>query len=179
MRRVFVIGAGTMGHGIAEVVALAGYEVYMYDISQEALKRAMEKIRWSLEKLFEKGKISNVEEVLSRIKPTSNFEEAASLSDIAIEAVPEDLRLKREVFARLDAMMHKDAVMATNTSSLPISEIAEATKRRHRVVGLHFFNPPVLMQLVEVIRGDATDEDTFRRAVEFVKSLGKTPILDT
>jgi 3-hydroxyacyl-CoA dehydrogenase len=137
----------------------------------------MERIKWSLEKLFERGKISSVDEVLNRIKPTLNFEDAARLSDLAIEAVPEDLRLKREIFSRLDSLMHKDAVMATNTSSLPISEITEATKRPHRVVGIHFFNPPVLMQLVEVIRGSATDEETFRKAVEFVKSLGKTPIL--
>jgi len=177
MRRVFVVGAGTMGHGIAEVVALAGYQVYIYDISQEILNKAVEKIRWSLEKLQEKKKIHSVEEVLQRITPTLDFDTAARESDIAIEAVPENLQVKKEIFARLDSLMHSEAILATNTSSLPISEIAQATKRPNRVVGIHFFNPPVLMQLVEVIRGSSTDEETIRKSVEFVKSLGKTPIL--
>lgn len=177
MKRVFVIGAGTMGHGIAEVAALAGYEVYMYDISQEILNRAIDRIRWSLEKLYEKKRIQSIEDVLNRIKPTLNFEEAARNSDIAIEAVPESLQLKKEIFARLDVLMHGDAILASNTSSLPISEIAEATRRPNKVIGIHFFNPPVLMQLVEIIRGSATDDDTVRRSVDFVRSLGKTPIL--
>ncbi|MEM0276896.1 3-hydroxyacyl-CoA dehydrogenase [Pyrobaculum sp.] len=177
IRRVFVVGAGTMGHGIAEVAALAGYEVYIYDISAEILNKAIEKIKWSLEKLYERRRISSVEEVLSRLRATLNFEEAARNSDIAIEAVPENIQLKRDIFAKLDALMHKDAILATNTSSLPISEIAEATRRPNKVVGIHFFNPPVLMQLVEIIKGNKTDDDTVRRSLEFVKSLGKTPIL--
>lgn len=178
MRRVFVIGAGTMGHGIAEVAALAGYEVYMYDISQDILNRAVERIKWSLEKLRERGRVSNVDEVLSRIRPTLNFEEGARNSDIAIEAVPENLQLKREIFAKLDELMPEGAILATNTSSLPITEIAEAVRRRpNRVVGLHFFNPPVLMQLVEVVRGAATDDKTVEESLQFVKSLGKTPIV--
>jgi len=177
MKRVFVVGAGTMGHGIAEVAAIAGYEVYMLDVSQEILNKAVERIRWSLQKLYEKGRIASVEEVLNRIKPTLDFEEAAKSSDIAIEAVPEDLRLKREIFARLDNLMPKHAILATNTSSLPITEIAEATKRPQKVVGIHFFNPPVLMQLVEVVRGAYTDDETVETSVNFVKSLGKTPVV--
>ncbi|MEM1598328.1 MAG: 3-hydroxyacyl-CoA dehydrogenase [Pyrobaculum sp.] len=177
MRRVFVIGAGTMGHGIAEVAAIAGYEVYLYDVSQEILNKALGRVRWSLEKLREKGRVSNVEEVIARIRPTLNFEEAARGSDLAIEAVPEDIRIKKEVFARLDAYMPSHAILATNTSSLPITEIAEATKRPDRVVGLHFFNPPVLMQLVEVVKGAETSEETVAKSVEFVKTIGKSPIV--
>lgn len=177
IRRVFVIGAGTMGHGIAEIAAIAGYEVYMYDISDEILKNAINKIKWSLEKLYEKKRIRSIEEVMNRITPTLDFDYAAKNSDIAIEAVPEKLELKKEIFAKLDRLMPEHAIMGTNTSSLPITEIAEATSRPQNVIGIHFFNPPVLMQLVEVIKGRDTSEETVEKTLNFVKSLQKTPIL--
>ncbi|RFA96233.1 3-hydroxyacyl-CoA dehydrogenase [Pyrobaculum aerophilum] len=177
MLRVLVVGAGTMGHGIAQVAAMAGYYVYLYDVSAEALNNAMSKIRWSLEKLKEKGAIGSVEAVLSRIVTVKNLEEGARDADLAIEAVTEDISIKREVFRFLDRTMRPDAIIATNTSSLPISEIAAAVSRPQRVLGLHFFNPPVLMKLVEVVKGDSTDNEALKKALDFVKSLGKTPIL--
>ncbi|AFA39375.1 3-hydroxyacyl-CoA dehydrogenase [Pyrobaculum oguniense TE7] len=177
MLKVLVVGAGTMGHGIAQVAAMAGHHVYLHDISPEALEKALAKIRWSLEKLKERGAVSSIESVLSRIEPAKSLEGVARDADIAIEAVPEDISIKKEVFKILDKAMRPDVVLATNTSSLPISEIASATARPQRVLGLHFFNPPVLMKLVEVVRGDATDALMLEKALDFVKSLRKTPIL--
>ncbi len=179
IRKVAVIGAGTMGHGIAEVSALAGYDVVMVDISQDILNKALEKIKWSLDKLAEKGTISRerVNEVMGRIRTSLSVADAVKEADVMIEAVPEQLDLKKRVFAEADANAPPHAILATNTSSLPITEIASATKRPERVVGIHFFNPPVLMPLVEVIRGAQTSDDVAKRAYDFVKSLGKEPIM--
>ncbi|MFP3304514.1 MAG: 3-hydroxyacyl-CoA dehydrogenase NAD-binding domain-containing protein, partial [Vulcanisaeta sp.] len=179
IRRVAVIGAGTMGHGIAEVSALAGYEVTMVDVSQDLLNKALERIRWSLDKLAERGTISKdrVGEVMGRIRTSLSVAEAVRGADLMIEAVPEKLDLKKQVFAEADANAPPHAILATNTSSLPITEIASATKRPDRVVGIHFFNPPVLMPLVEVIKGAQTSDEVARRAYDFVKSLGKEPIM--
>ncbi|GAB6945576.1 3-hydroxyacyl-CoA dehydrogenase/enoyl-CoA hydratase family protein [Vulcanisaeta sp. JCM 14467] len=179
IRKVAVIGSGTMGHGIAEVSALAGYEVVMVDVSQDLLNKALERIKWSLDKLAERGTISKekVGEVMGRIKTSLSIAEAVKNADIMIEAVPENLDLKKQVFAEADANAPPHAILATNTSSLPITEIASATKRPERVVGIHFFNPPVLMPLVEVIRGAQTSDEVAKRAYDFVKSLGKEPIM--
>jgi enoyl-CoA hydratase/3-hydroxyacyl-CoA dehydrogenase len=179
IRRVAVIGAGTMGHGIAEVSALAGYEVVMVDVSQDILNKALERIKWSLDKLAERGTISKerVGEVMGRIKTSLSVAEAVRDADLMIEAVPEKLDLKKQVFAEADKYAPPHAILATNTSSLPITEIASATKRPDKVVGIHFFNPPVLMPLVEVIKGAQTSDETARRSYEFVKSLGKEPIM--
>ncbi|MCG2863287.1 MAG: 3-hydroxyacyl-CoA dehydrogenase/enoyl-CoA hydratase family protein [Vulcanisaeta sp.] len=179
IRRVAVIGAGTMGHGIAEVSALAGYEVVMVDVSQDILNKALERIKWSLDKLAERGTISKerVGEVMGRIKTSLSIAEAVRDADLMIEAVPEKLDLKKQVFAEADKYAPPHAILATNTSSLPITEIASATKRPDKVVGIHFFNPPVLMPLVEVIKGAQTSDETARRSYEFVKSLGKEPIM--
>ncbi|MCG2866753.1 MAG: 3-hydroxyacyl-CoA dehydrogenase NAD-binding domain-containing protein [Vulcanisaeta sp.] len=179
IRKVAVIGAGTMGHGIAEVSALAGYEVTMVDVSQDLLNKALERIRWSLDKLAERGTISKdrVGEVMGRIRTSLSVAEAVRGADLMIEAVPEKLDLKKQVFAEADANAPPHAILATNTSSLPITEIASATKRPDRVVGIHFFNPPVLMPLVEVIKGAQTSDEVARRAYDFVKSLGKEPIM--
>ena len=179
IRRVAVIGAGTMGHGIAEVSALAGYEVVIVDVSQDILNKALERIKWSLDKLAERGTISKekVGEVMGRIKTSLSIAEAVRGADLMIEAVPEKLDLKKQVFAEADKYAPPHAILATNTSSLPITEIASATKRPDKVVGIHFFNPPVLMPLVEVIKGAQTSDETARRSYEFVKSLGKEPIM--
>ncbi len=178
IKRIAVVGAGTMGHGIAELAAIAGYEVWVVDISQDILRDALEKIKWSLGKLYEKGQVrESVETIISRIHTTTSLEEAVRDSDFMIEAVPEKLDLKKQIFEKADNLMPPHAVLATNTSSLPITEIAEATKRPDKVVGMHFFNPPVLMPLVEVIKGAKTSEETVNITYELAKKLGKQPVV--
>ncbi len=178
IKRIVVIGAGTMGHGIAELAAIAGYEVRMVDISEDILRGAMDKIKWSLSKLYEKGQIrESVDAVVSRIYTTTKLEEALKDADFMIEAVPEKLDLKKQIFEKADSMMPSHAILATNTSSLPITEIAEATKRPDKVVGMHFFNPPVLMPLVEVIKGAKTSDVTVNTTYELAKRLGKQPVV--
>jgi enoyl-CoA hydratase / 3-hydroxyacyl-CoA dehydrogenase len=177
--RLAVIGAGEMGHGIAELAALHGHEVSLRDIDTKFLDHGMERIRWSLGKLVEKGQIrpEQSEEALSRIHPTTDLREATRDVDVVIEAVFEDLELKKTVFRELDRAAPKDAVLASNTSALPITNMARATKRPHKVVGMHFFNPPMLMPLVEVIRAEQTDDKTLEVAVDLAKSLGKTVVV--
>lgn len=179
IRVISVIGAGEMGHGIAELAALRGYEVRLRDINQEYLDRGMDRIRWSLDKLVEKGQLRKeaADEALSRILATVDVKEAVHDADLVIEAVFEDLELKKKVFRELDSVAPPDAILASNTSAIPITQIAKATKRPHRVVGLHFFNPPILMALIEVIRADTTDDATLQAAVDFSKSLGKTVVV--
>ncbi len=178
IKKITVLGAGTMGHGIAEVAALAGYEVWVFDIAEEFLKNALEKIRWSVGKLYEKGQIKeNADTVLSRIHTTLVFEEAVQNADFVIEAVPEKLDLKKDVFSKADKLLPPHAILATNTSSLPITEIAEATKRPDKVVGMHFFNPPPLMPLVEIVKGQKTSEETIKLTFELSKKFGKQPVI--
>jgi len=177
--KVAVIGAGEMGHGIAELAALHGYEVRMRDIKQEYLDRGLERIRWSLGKLVEKGQIrkEQAEEAFVRIHPTLDLREACHDADLAIEAVFEDLDLKKKVFHDLDEAAPAKTILASNTSALPITNMAFATKRPQKVVGMHFFNPPMLMQLVEVIRADTTSDATLQAAVDFARGLGKTVVV--
>ncbi len=178
IKKIAVIGAGTMGHGIAEVAAIAGYEVWIYDIKDEFLKNAMEKIRWSVSKLASKGTVrEDVETVMSRIHTSLDFEEVVRGADFVIEAVPEKIDLKKEIFAKLDKLTPEHAILATNTSSLPITEIATATNRPDKVVGMHFFNPPPLMPLVEIIKGDKTSDLTARITYELAKKFGKQPVM--
>jgi len=183
-----VVGAGTMGHGIAELAAMAGFRVYLADINMDILSRALDRIRWSLGKLYEKGVVrESVDVIMSRITPvisvgpdggwSSELANALAESQFVIEAVLEDLRLKQALFEFADRHAAPDAILATNTSSLPITEIAQATRRPERVVGMHFFNPPVLMRLVEVIRGARTSDETVAVTVEVARRLGKTPIV--
>ncbi|MFC7155102.1 3-hydroxyacyl-CoA dehydrogenase/enoyl-CoA hydratase family protein [Halomarina halobia] len=177
VQRVAVLGAGNMGHGIAEVVALAGYDVRMRDIEEDIVRKGYEEIAWSLEKLAEKGLIDqDPEEVLSRIDTAVDLGETVSDADLVIEVAPERMDLKREVFAELDDLAPEHAVLASNTSSLSITEIAGATDRPEQVVGMHFFNPPVKMDLVEVIYGDETADETAELAYAFVEAIDKTPI---
>jgi len=177
--RLAVIGAGEMVHGIAELAALHGHEVAMRDVKQELLDRGMERIRWSLGKLVEKNQIrpEQRDEVLARIRVTTDLAQATRDAAIVIEAIFEDLDLKKRVFRELDRAAPKDAILASNTSALPITNMARATKRPHKVVGMHFFNPPMLMPLVEVIRADTTDDTTLEAAVGLAKSLGKTVVV--
>ena len=188
VKTITVVGAGTMGHGIAEVAAISGYKVYLADIKKEFLDNALEKIKWSLQKLYEKGRIKETPEtVLSRITPvvnlaedgsyTEEFRKALEDSDFMIEAIPERLDLKQKLFAFADEHAPEHAILATNTSSLPITEIAAATKRPERVVGMHFFNPPVLMPLVEVIRGEKTSDEAVQVTVDLAKRFGKQVVV--
>ncbi|SFN10203.1 3-hydroxyacyl-CoA dehydrogenase family protein [Thermodesulforhabdus norvegica] len=177
IKKVFVMGAGLMGSGIAQVSAQAGYSVIMCDISREALDKATGNIRWSLEKFSEKGIIREpVDKVLDRITPTMEAEDASE-ADLAIEAVFENIDLKKEVFQKLDRILPEHAVLASNTSAIPITTLASVTNRRDRVLGLHFFSPVPMMQAVEVIRAMTTSDETFETARKFVISLGKEPIL--
>ncbi|MFB6109935.1 MAG: 3-hydroxyacyl-CoA dehydrogenase/enoyl-CoA hydratase family protein, partial [Halodesulfurarchaeum sp.] len=175
--QIAVLGAGNMGHGITEVAAMAGYDVVMRDIEQELVDDGYESIEWSVEKLAEKGVLSeDPGDVMSRIDTTTDLEDAVADVDLVIEAAPEQLDLKRDIFADLDEMTKPDTLLATNTSSLSITKIAEATDRPEDVVGLHFFNPPVKMDLVEVIYGEQTADKTAETAYEFVEDIDKTPI---
>jgi len=175
--RVLVVGAGTMGHGIAEVCALAGYDVLLADISEDALKNAVAKISWSVKKLEQKGKVKSSDEVLGRIKTSTDLAGSAGEADFVIEAVVERTDVKKEVFKTLDENCRGDVILSTNTSTIPISEIAEATSRPDRVVGLHFFNPPTLIRLVEIIRGAQTSDETVRKTIEFAKSIAMDYVL--
>lgn len=174
---IAVLGAGTMGHGIAEAVALGGYDVALRDINEDLVMDGYEQIEWSLEKLAEQDRISeSADAVLDRVTPVVDLETAVEDADAVIEAVPEDMDLKKQVHAEVDEYAPEDAILATNTSCLPITEIAGATSRPERVCGLHFFNPPVRMDLVEVISGEATSEETMSTAETFVEGIGKQPI---
>lgn len=177
IKNVFVVGAGLMGSGIAQVSAQAGYRVYMNDISREALDRALKNIRWSVEKFVEKGKLTEpVEAIMARITPVTDYE-AASQADLVIEAVFEKLDLKQEVFRKMDEIAPPHCIIATNTSAISVTELAAVTKRRDKVLGLHFFSPVPMMDAVEVVRAMTTSEETFRAGEEFVRSLKKEPIL--
>jgi enoyl-CoA hydratase/3-hydroxyacyl-CoA dehydrogenase len=179
IKKVSVLGSGVMGHGIAQISAMAGYHVTIRDIDQAFLDKAMDKIRWSLSKMVEKGKIasSDMQSILSRITTTVSLKDAVADADLIIEAIPEDMRLKKDTFSELDRFADPRTIFASNTSTLPITEIATATSREDRFIGIHFFNPPQLMQLVEVIPGAKTSKDTVSIALEYVKSLRKEPIL--
>lgn len=179
LKKAAVVGSGAMGHGIAELLAMAGYEVTMIDISDEFLTKAMEKIKWSLDKFVEKKRIrrEDADATLTRIHTTTSYEQAAKDIDLAIEAVPENMDLKKKVFTTLDSVAPPHAILASNTSTLSITEMGKATKRPDKVAGMHFFNPPHSMALVEVIKGENTSQETINTLAELAKKLGKTPII--
>jgi 3-hydroxybutyryl-CoA dehydrogenase len=169
-----VIGAGNMGLGIAQVGAQAGYSVTLFDISPTQLERAMENIRQSLTKLEQKGKLSGPAATIhQKIKPCSRLEELKT-SDFAIEAASENRDIKFKLFKELDSLLPKHAILATNTSSISITEIAAQTKRPDQVAGMHFMNPVPIMRLVEGIRGMATSDATFKTVREVAETMGKT-----
>lgn len=178
IKNITVLGSGIMGHGIAQVSAMAGYNVVLRDIEQPFLDKAMEKIKWSLDKLVSKEKISENErdEIFSRIKPIVDLKDAVHDCDLVIEAVPEIMELKKKVYAELDKVASDQVVFASNTSTLPITEIANTISRPKKFIGIHFFNPPQLMKLVEVIPGQETSDDVTNLTINFVKSVNKIPV---
>lgn len=179
VKNITVLGSGIMGHGIAQVSAMSGYNVVLRDIEQQFLDKAMEKIRWSLEKLVTKEKITKQESdaILGRIKTIVDLKEAVKGADLIIEAVPEIMELKKKVYSELDQVADKNTVFASNTSTLPITEIANTTSRPEKFIGIHFFNPPQLMKLVEVIPGQKTGPEVLNLTVDYVKSVKKEPVV--
>jgi len=177
VRTVGVVGAGIMGSGIAEVAARAGTDVVVVEQSDQLLERGRARIDASLAKAVERGKLpaEEREAVLARVRGATDLSELAG-SDLVIEAASEDIDAKLDVFRRLDEIARPEVVLASNTSSLPIGSLAEATKRPAQVVGMHFFNPAPVMALVELIASDATSEETFALAEGFAKRLGKTTV---
>jgi len=176
IQRVFVIGSGTMGNGIAQVCAQSGLAVTLCDLSQDIVDRALRNIRWSVSKLAEKGKIpEDLETVMARIEGATAYDRVSD-SDLIIEAVFEKIEIKRAVFKKVDPLARDTAILASNTSAIPIAQIAAATRRPENFVGIHFFNPVPMMAAVEVIRGISTNPEVVQRAAEFVRFLGKEPI---
>ena len=174
IERIGVLGAGQMGNGIAHVFAQEGYEVVMYDIVPEQLEKALVTIRQNLERQAKKGAVPEtlVAETMGRIKVTQDMADLAQ-SDFAVEAVTEHEPLKLDIFRNLDATVKEGAILASNTSSIPITKIAAVTGRPEKVIGMHFMNPVPVMKLVEVIRGHATSDETFKVTADMVVKLGK------
>ncbi len=179
LKNITVLGSGIMGHGIAQISAMSGYRVVLRDIEKQFLDKAMEKVKWSLQKLSEKNKITNaqVDEYYNNITPVIDLKEAVKDADLVIEAVPEDYNIKKNVYRDLDIVSNNNVIYASNTSTLPITELSKLTKNPSKFIGVHFFNPPQLMKLVEVIPGSDTDPSITNEISNFVKGLGKTPIL--
>jgi len=173
-----VVGAGTMGSGIAQIAAQNGHAVILCDAEREFAERGTERIRAAFARLIEKQRMEQIEAhaILARLTPTAGLN-ALGGCDIVIEAAPEDLNLKREMFTQLDTICPPETILASNTSSLSISALAGATRRPDRVAGMHFFNPPPLMALVEVIRGDGTSEATLNTLTDLARRWGKTPVV--
>ncbi|MBS7647897.1 MAG: 3-hydroxyacyl-CoA dehydrogenase family protein [Candidatus Bathyarchaeia archaeon] len=180
VKTIAVLGAGLMGHGIAQVAAQIGkYEVYLRDVEQRFVENGLNMIRSSLQKFLSKGQITETEynEVLARIHPTTDLKEAVSKADLIIEAIPEILELKKTTFREVDAMAPPHAIIASNTSSMSITELASATNRPEKVCGMHFFNPPQLMKLVEVVRGAKTSDETVQTVLNVAHRMQKETVL--
>jgi 3-hydroxybutyryl-CoA dehydrogenase len=180
INRIAVLGAGLMGHGIAQVAAQAGkFEVNMRDVEQRFIDSGMNMIRDSLDRFVKKGQMTEAEmnEVSARIHPTLDLKEATSNVELIIEAIPENVELKKGLFREADAYAPAHAIIASNTSSVSITELASATKRPDRVCGMHFFNPPQLMKLVEVVRGARTSDETVQTVLDVSHRLGKETVL--
>ena len=177
IKKVIVVGSGLMGSGIAQVCAQVGIDVFLNDVSREALDKAIKNIEWSVGKFIEKGKLAEKKEtIIDRIAPITNLDSAKDI-DLAIEAVFEQLELKQQIFEKLDKLCASHTLLASNTSAIPISELAAVTGRGDKVLGLHFFSPVPMMQVVEVIKGISTTDKTAKIGQEFVKTIGKEPIM--
>ncbi|MDP6957983.1 MAG: 3-hydroxyacyl-CoA dehydrogenase NAD-binding domain-containing protein [Planctomycetota bacterium] len=178
-KRVAVIGSGTMGRGIAHVAALAGYETHMFDIADDVLAKARKAIEKNLQKGVDRGKVTAeaMASALGNLQVGTDLAAAAKGSDFIIEAVPEKLDLKREIFASLEANAPDHAVLATNTSTIPITQIADGVKQPERVIGMHFFNPVHIMKLIEIIKGSKTSDETVARTEEVSRAMGKETVL--
>jgi len=178
VEKVAVIGSGLMGHGIAQVAAMSGQETCLIDVSDEILGKAMKRIEESLNKLFEKGKIKeSPDNVLQRLRTSTEIAKGVREADFIIEAVFEDISLKRKIFSEADEYAPRHAILATNTSGLSITVIAEATKRKEKVIGMHWMNPPQLMKLIEVIKSKYTDEETLQTTLELCRRYEKEPVI--
>jgi 3-hydroxybutyryl-CoA dehydrogenase len=180
VRKIAVLGAGLMGHGIAQVAAQVGkYEVHMRDVEQRFIDNGMNMIKASLQKFLSKGQITEqqMNEILARIHPTLDLKEAVQNADLIIEAVPENVELKKATFREVDSYAPSHAIISSNTSSISITELASATKRPEKVCGMHFFNPPQLMKLVEVIRGAKTSDETIQTVLEVAHKMEKETVL--
>jgi 3-hydroxybutyryl-CoA dehydrogenase len=177
IKTIGVVGAGQMGSGITELVVSAGFQGWMRDISQEALERGKKRISTDLERRVQKGKISAEEQkvILGRLSTTTRLEDFKDC-DLVIEAASEQIPLKREIFQALDRITRKEVILASNTSSISITRIASFTGRPDRVAGMHFFLPAPVMKLIELVKGLATSEETFRTVKELALKLGKTPV---
>ena len=177
--RVVVVGAGTMGHGIAHVAASSGYRVTLVDTTDELIERGLSMVRANLQGGIERGKLTEQarDETLGRLRGSTDLEGAARDAELVIEAIPERFDLKVALFDRLEGAARADTILATNTSSLSITDLQERIGRPQRMIGLHFFNPVHIMQLVEVVRGLSSDEAVVQAGVAFAKSLGRDPIL--
>ena len=177
MKKIFVLGAGTMGAGIVQAFAQKGYEVIVRDIKDEFVERGLSGINKNLTRLVTKGKMTEEakEEILSRVSGTTDMALAADC-DLVVEAAIENMKIKKEIFAELDRICKPETILASNTSSLSITEVASATGRADKVIGMHFFNPAPIMKLVEIIRGIATSQETFDAVKELSVAIGKEPV---
>ncbi len=178
IRKVGIAGSGTMGSGIAQLVAASGYRVVLIDLNDELLKKAVSRIEKNLLRLVEKDKITKKikQQIVSRIITSTNLEELGDC-DLVIEAVSENINIKKQLFEKLDTILKKGCIIASNTSTLPIIQLAMITNRPENVVGIHFFNPAPVMKLVEIIKSLTTSDQTVQKAKEFTLSLGKDPVI--
>ncbi|MBZ4655364.1 MAG: hbd2 [Peptococcaceae bacterium] len=178
MQKIFVIGAGTMGRGIAQVASQAKYLVYISDINIDVVKKSLDMVKSGLDRQVEKGKITKeeVQDIMDRIKPVEGMEKVNE-ADFIIEAALEDVALKQKIFKELDEKSNPQAILATNTTSCSITEIASATRTPERVVGMHFFNPPILMKLVEIMPGILTADETVDKTKDLALKMGKDPVV--
>jgi len=177
IKQVFVAGAGLMGAGIAQTAVSCGYEVTLREVDESLVNRGVENLKKRLDNLVQKGKLEPArrEEAVKRLHPTTSLE-AAGRADFVIEAITENFEAKRELFKRLDGLVRPEVILASNTSSIPITKMAAVTKRPDRFIGMHFFNPVPVMPLVELTRGRDTSDETVTTTLELSRSLGKTPI---
>jgi 3-hydroxybutyryl-CoA dehydrogenase len=177
IQNVMVIGAGQMGSGIAQVCAMAGYNVLVNDLKEEFVLKGLASIEKNLQRQVDKQKLTadQKQEILSRLKPSADLQDAAG-TDLVIEAAVENMAIKTEIFAKLDKITPETTILATNTSSLPITEIAAATNRPEKVIGMHFMNPVPVMKLVEIIRGLATADEVYHSIEDMTKTLNKIPV---
>ena len=179
IRQITILGTGTMGRGIAYLSAVAGYDTVLFDVDPATLEAARAAIDSTLRKGVEKGKVSEslAGEAIARVQLVSDLEPAVSGADLIIEAVPESFELKVELFAQADLFCGADTILASNTSSISITKLASNVERRDRFIGMHFFNPPHLMKLLEIVRGERTSDETVAQIREIAEKMGKTPIV--
>ncbi len=177
MRIIGIIGAGTMGKGIAHVSALSGFNIVLFDLNEDFLKRGLTTIKGNLQQQVKKEKISqsDMDRALIKIKSTTDYNDLSDC-DLVIEAATENQSVKEKIFTSMDSVCKTDAILATNTSSISITAIAEVTSRPEKVIGMHFMNPVPIMKLVEVVRGKKTDDDTTNKVIEISKEMGKKPV---